>query len=46
MGPPSEATTIAKTISATGQLQALTTVQVGTQASGAISELYADSTAR
>ncbi len=35
-------TTIRKTISATGQLQALTTVQVGTQASGIISELYAD----
>lgn len=35
-------TTIAKTISATGRLQALTTVQVGTQASGTISEIYAD----
>jgi HlyD family secretion protein len=34
--------TIAKTISATGKLQALTTVQVGTQVSGTISELYAD----
>jgi HlyD family secretion protein len=33
---------IAKTISATGKLQALTTVQVGTQVSGRISELYAD----
>ncbi|MEO8126372.1 MAG: efflux RND transporter periplasmic adaptor subunit [Bryobacteraceae bacterium] len=35
-------TTLAKTISATGRLQALTTVQVGTQASGTISEIYAD----
>jgi HlyD family secretion protein len=35
-------TTIAKNISATGRLQALTTVQVGTQASGTISEIYAD----
>ena len=35
-------TTIAKTISATGRLQALTTVQVGTQASGTISAIYAD----
>jgi len=35
-------TTISKTISATGRLQALTTVQVGTQASGTISEIYAD----
>ena len=35
-------TTIAKTISATGRLQALTTVQVGTQVSGTISEIYAD----
>jgi HlyD family secretion protein len=34
--------TIVKSISATGTLQALTTVQVGTQASGTISELYAD----
>jgi HlyD family secretion protein len=34
-------TTITKSISATGRLQALTTVQVGTQASGTISELYA-----
>ena len=34
--------TIVKTISATGTLQAVTTVQVGTQASGTISELYAD----
>ena len=34
--------TIVKTISATGVLQAVTTVQVGTQVSGAISELYAD----
>src|SRR3982750_1705834 len=33
---------IAKTISATGRLQALTTVQVGTQASGTISEIYVD----
>ena len=34
--------TIVKTISATGTLQAVTTVQVGTQVSGTISELYAD----
>ncbi|NUN01158.1 MAG: efflux RND transporter periplasmic adaptor subunit [Bryobacteraceae bacterium] len=34
--------TIAKTISATGKLQAVTTVQVGTQVSGTIAELYAD----
>jgi HlyD family secretion protein len=34
--------TIAKTISATGKLQATTTVQVGTQVSGTISEIYAD----
>jgi len=34
--------TISKTINATGTLQAVTTVQVGTQVSGAISELYAD----
>src|SRR5688572_15285034 len=33
---------VAKTISATGKLQALTTVQVGTQVSGTISELYVD----
>jgi HlyD family secretion protein len=34
--------TVAKTISATGKLQALTTVQVGTQVSGTISEIYVD----
>jgi HlyD family secretion protein len=34
--------TISKTISATGTLQAVTTVQVGTQVSGAISQLFAD----
>lgn len=34
--------TISKTISATGALQAVTTVQVGTQVSGTISELDAD----
>lgn len=34
--------TIARTISATGKLQAVTTVQVGTQVSGSIAELYAD----
>jgi HlyD family secretion protein len=34
--------TIVKTISATGALQAVTTVQVGTQVSGTISELDAD----
>ena len=33
---------IAKTISATGKVQALRTVDVGTQASGTISELYVD----
>lgn len=35
-------TDITKTISATGKVQALTTVQVGTQVSGTISELHAD----
>ena len=34
--------TVAKTVSATGKLQALTTVQVGTQVSGTISEIYVD----
>jgi len=34
--------TITKSVSATGTLQALTTVQVGTQVSGTISELHAD----
>src|ERR1700730_6649205 len=34
--------TITKSITATGTLQALITVQVGTQASGTIAELYAD----
>ena len=34
--------TLTTSISATGTLQALTTVQVGTQASGTIAELYAD----
>ena len=34
--------TITKTISATGTLQAVTTVQVGTQVSGTISQLLAD----
>ena len=34
--------TLAKTVSATGRLQALTTVQVGTQVSGTISEMYVD----
>src|SRR5262245_13201569 len=33
---------IAQTISATGRAQALTTVQVGTQVSGTISEIYVD----
>lgn len=33
---------LAKTISATGKLQAVTTVQVGTQVSGTVSELHAD----
>jgi len=34
--------TIKQTISATGKVQAVTTVQVGTQVSGTVSELYAD----
>jgi HlyD family secretion protein len=34
--------TIEKTISATGKLQALRTVQVGTQVSGTLSEIYVD----
>jgi HlyD family secretion protein len=34
--------TVAKTVSATGKLQALTTVQVGTQVSGTISEIFVD----
>jgi HlyD family secretion protein len=34
--------TIAQTISATGKVQAVTTVQVGTQVSGTVSNLYAD----
>jgi HlyD family secretion protein len=38
--------TVAKTISATGKLQATTTVQVGTQVSGTISEIYADFNSR
>src|SRR4051794_19450403 len=38
--------TMTKSISATGTLQALTTVQVGTQASGTIGELYADFNSR
>jgi HlyD family secretion protein len=33
---------IRQTISATGKVQAVTTVQVGTQVSGTVSELYAD----
>jgi HlyD family secretion protein len=33
---------VAKTISATGKLQALTTVQVGTQVSGTVSDIYVD----
>src|SRR5713101_3009591 len=33
---------LAKTISATGKVQAVTTVQVGTQVSGTVSELHAD----
>jgi HlyD family secretion protein len=37
-----ERATLAKTISATGKLQAVTTVQVGTQVSGTVAELYAD----
>src|SRR5579871_2416617 len=39
---PVKRLTIAKTINATGTLQAVTTVQVGTQVSGTISELDAD----
>ncbi len=34
--------TITRTISATGTLQAVTTVQVGTETSGTVSQLYAD----
>ncbi|HXR39296.1 MAG TPA: efflux RND transporter periplasmic adaptor subunit, partial [Terracidiphilus sp.] len=34
--------TVARTISATGTLQAVTTVQVGTEVSGTVSELHAD----
>jgi HlyD family secretion protein len=34
--------TVAKTISATGKVQALTTVQVGTQVSGRVSEIFVD----
>lgn len=34
--------TVARSISATGTLQAVTTVQVGTEVSGTVSELYAD----
>jgi HlyD family secretion protein len=37
---------LARTITATGKLQALTTVQVGTQVSGIISELHADFNSR
>ena len=50
--PPGYATaavgrrTIARTIRATGSLQALTTVQVGTQVSGTVAELYADFNSR
>src|SRR2546423_14444332 len=33
---------IVNTISATGKIQAVTTVQVGTQVSGTVSQLYAD----
>jgi len=33
---------LATTISATGKVQAVTTVQVGTQVSGTVSELHAD----
>ncbi len=39
---PARQRTIARTINATGALQAVTTVQVGTQVSGTVSELYAD----
>ena len=34
--------TVTKTVSATGRVDALTTVNVGSQASGTISELYVD----
>src|SRR5438477_11805779 len=34
--------TVAKTIHATGKAQAVTTVQVGSQVSGTVSELHAD----
>lgn len=39
---PVARTDIAKTISATGKLQAVTTVQVGTEVSGTVSQLLAD----
>ena len=37
---------IARTITATGKLQALTTVQVGTQVSGSVSDIYVDYNSR
>lgn len=37
---------IARTITATGKLQALTTVQVGTQVSGTLSDIYVDYNSR
>jgi HlyD family secretion protein len=39
---PVERGTVARTVSATGRIQALTTVQVGTQVSGTVSDIYAD----
>ncbi len=39
---PVRRATIAKSITATGTLQAVTTVEVGTQVSGTIADLYAD----
>src|SRR5664279_3259148 len=39
---PVRRTNLATTINATGKVQAVTTVQVGTQVSGTVSELHAD----
>ena len=39
-------TDLSRTVTATGHLQAVTTVQVGTQVSGTISDLYADFNSR
>jgi HlyD family secretion protein len=39
---PVERGDVAKTVSATGRIQALTTVQVGTQVSGTVADIYVD----